>query len=58
MGRMLLKVLLFCVLFPIVVALPPVGFAVFCFFAYTLYFYRKDEPRYASHGCVDRQKRT
>ncbi len=35
------KVLLFVVLLPFVLALPPVGFAVFCFIAFTVYFYRK-----------------
>jgi hypothetical protein len=39
-----LKVLAFVVLLPFVLALPPVGFAVFAFVAYTLYFYRKDRP--------------
>ena len=36
-----LKVLAFLVLLPFVLALPPVGFAVFAFIAFTLYFYRK-----------------
>jgi hypothetical protein len=29
-------------LLPFVLALPPVGFALFAFIAFTLYFYRKD----------------
>ena len=33
--------LVFQVLLPFVLALPPVGFAVFAFIAYTVYFYRK-----------------
>jgi hypothetical protein len=36
-----LKVLLFLIVFPVVLALPPLWFAVFAFFAFTLYFYRK-----------------
>lgn len=36
-----LKVLAFLVLLPFVLALPPVGFAVFAFAVYALYFYRK-----------------
>ena len=36
-----LKVLVFLVLLPFVLALPPVGFAVFAFVAFTLYFFRK-----------------
>ena len=36
-----LKVLVFLVLLPVVFALPPVGFAVFCFVAFSMYFFRK-----------------
>ncbi len=36
-----LKVLVFLVLLPFVLALPAAGFAVFCFIAFTMYFYRK-----------------
>jgi hypothetical protein len=43
-GNGCLKVLVFLVLLPFVFALPPVGFAVFAFVAYTLYFYRKGRP--------------
>ena len=39
-----LKVLVFLVLLPFVLALPPVGFAVFAFVAYTMYFCQKDRP--------------
>ena len=44
MKRFLLQTLLFLALLPVVFALPPVGFAVFCFIAYTLYFWQKDHP--------------
>ena len=37
----LLKVVLFLILMPVVLALPPLWFAVFAFFAYTMYFCRK-----------------
>ena len=35
------QVLLFLMILPIVLALPPLGFALFCLVAYTVYFYRK-----------------
>jgi hypothetical protein len=35
------QVLLFLAILPFVLALPPLGFALFCFVAYTVYFYRK-----------------
>ena len=47
MGRIAtgcLTVLLFLVLLPVVFALPPVALAIFCFIAYTLYFWQKDRP--------------
>ena len=37
----LLKTVLFLILMPVVLALPPVGFAVFAFIAFTLYFCRR-----------------
>ena len=40
-GHCLLKVLAFLVLMPFVFALPPAGFALFAFVAFTLYFCRK-----------------
>jgi hypothetical protein len=40
----LLQLLVFLVLLPVVFALPPVGFAVFCFIACTTYFWQKDRP--------------
>ena len=40
----LLRTLMFLVLLPIVLALPPVAFAIFAFFAWTGYFLaRKDQ---------------
>ena len=40
-GGCLLRLLLFLILLPIVLTMPPLAFSVFAFFAYTLYFYRK-----------------
>jgi hypothetical protein len=40
-GNGCLKVVLFLILMPVVLALPPLWFAVFAFFAYTWYFCRK-----------------
>jgi hypothetical protein len=36
-----LKVLVFLVVFVIMLALPPLGFALLAFLGYTLYFYKK-----------------
>ena len=44
MKTCLLRLLVFLVLLPVVFALPPVGFAVFCFITYTIYFWQKDQP--------------
>jgi hypothetical protein len=40
-GGCLLKILLFLVVFPLVLVMPPLAFALFAFLSFTLYFYRK-----------------
>lgn len=40
-GGCLLRVVLFLIVMPVVLALPPLGFAVFTFIAYTWYFCRR-----------------
>ena len=42
MKTCLLRVLVFLVLLPVVFSLPPLGFALFCFIAYTMYFWQQD----------------
>ena len=44
MKTCLLRLVVFLVLLPVVFALPPVGFALFAFIAYTTYFWQKDRP--------------
>ena len=40
-GGCLLKTLLFLIVFPIVLAMPPVALAIFMFLAFTSHFFRK-----------------
>jgi hypothetical protein len=40
-GGCLLKILVFLVVFPIVLVMPPVAFAIFMFVAFTSHFFRK-----------------
>jgi hypothetical protein len=40
-GGCLLKILVFLVVFPLVLVMPPVALAIFMFLAFTLHFYRK-----------------
>jgi hypothetical protein len=41
MKTCLLRVLVFLVLLPVVFSLPPLAFALFCFIAYTMYFWQQ-----------------
>jgi hypothetical protein len=41
-GGCLARVLAFLILLPVVLMLPPVGFALFTFIVWTAYFLRKD----------------
>jgi hypothetical protein len=40
-GGCVLKIVLFLVVFPLVLVMPPLALAIFMFLAFTLHFYRK-----------------